>query len=430
VGVSPGFSPGTGTDITGAYTIDGGELADTASSTLFDSFAINAWQETIAIQDDGSTPILTPEIGGSTFTPGTWRSGNTLAMSTGTTVTLDGQGDRNSKFLFQVDTSMLVAAGCKIVLINGAKAENVVWAIGTMFTSGAGVDFKGSIMAGTAVTLGAANFLEGSILALTAVTLGAENQVKGCIVALSAIAFGPANYVSVVVKADTVIDFPLYANANDKIIVACMPLIEEAPAACDGLPVDADMELMLNACTQQGISNAILAARAGTRRTSRSHIPHVEGHIRMLPTDILGEQGGRRARTRSLRGARQGERRMRTRICHTTDPSELIKLLCCGDPNAYTFCGSPTNDERRRELVEIDGVAKSETKISAGQVEQYLPYISLECTRNFKALAESYIGIDQNAECFAAATDVPLLKCSAILVTGGDILSEEEHSEL
>jgi hypothetical protein len=425
-----GLSPGIATAMTGVYSIDDGQVADTVDTPQFIASAINAWQQAMAIRDD-AMPILSPEIGGSTFTPGTWRSG-TMTMYPGTTVTLDGQDDPNSKFLFQAAIDMYVGAGCKIVLINGARVDNVLWATGTTFTADAKSALQGSIMAGTAVTLGAQNVLVGSILALTVVTLGAENEVNGCIVALSAITFGDDTYVSVVVKADTFIDFPLYANANDKIIVACMPLIEEAPAACDVLPVDADMEAMLNACTQQGISNAIIAARAGTRRTrSRSHIPHVEGHIRMLPTDILGEQGGRRARTRSLRGARQGERRLgRKRMCHTTDPSEFIKLLCCGDRYAYTFCGSPTNDFRRRELVEIDGVAKSETKISAGQVEQYLPFISLECTRQFKALATDYIGIDQNAECFAAATDVPLLKCSAILVTGGDILADEENSEL
>jgi hypothetical protein len=52
-------------------------------------------------------------------------------------------------------------------------------------------------------------------------------------------------------------------------------------------------------------------------------------------------------------------------------------------------------------------------------VEKYLPSISLECTRQFVALAEDYIAT-KNAACFAAAPDVPLLKCYAIMVTGGD----------
>ena len=83
--------------------------------------------------------------------------------------------------------------------------------------------------------------------------------------------------------------------------------------------------------------------------------------------------------------------------------------------------------------MEIDGVATSETKdeggISAGQVEQYLPSISAECTRQFKALATDYIDRIPDATCFATADEVPLLQCFAIMVTGGDD-SELGESEL
>jgi hypothetical protein len=404
--------------MSGGYTIDDGEVADTADTTQFIGSAIHAWQEAMALRDD-RMPILDPEIGGSTFTPGTWRSGTPITMFTGTTVTLDGQGDRNSKFLFQVATDMVVGVGCKIVLINGAKVDNVVWAVGTLFTTGTDVDFKGSIMAGAAVTFGANTVLEGSILTLTAVTFGAVNQVEGCIVALNAITFGAENYVTFV-KAGTaaVIDFPTFSNANDQVTVACMPLIEEAPAACADLPVDADMEELLNTCTQDGIKKEIEMNSAPVVRRRLSEDP-VAGYISMLPN-----QGG----------AGQEERRLgRNKPCHTTEPSYTMIQFCCQNPDSYSYCGSPTNTDRRRRLV-IDGVATSETKddggISAGQVEQYLPSISLECTRRFKALAESYIGTNNNAACFAAATDVPLLKCYAILATGGDVSERRVEPEL
>jgi hypothetical protein len=394
----------------------------------------------MAIRDD-ARPILSPEIGGSTFTPGTWRSG-TMTIFPGTTVTLDGQDDPNSKFLFQVATSMFVGAGCKIVLINGARVDNVLWATGTTFTSAPDVDFKGSITTGTAATLGADNVLVGSILALTAVTLGAVNQVKGCIVALNAITLGAENYITFVPEQAgpaAVIDFPTFSNADDELTIACMPLIEEAPAACAALHIQDDMEAMLNACTQDGIRMALIAAQsksAATHAVRRelSDITPVEGSIRMLPNE-----SGTRARTASssLRGVGQEERglrrrRRRKRMCHTTNPSFMTVLLCCYNKNSFSFCGSPTGD-RRRELVETDGVVTSEIKddggISAGQVEQYLPSISLECTRQFKALATDYIDTNPAATCFAAGTDVPLLQCYAIMVTGGDD-SELGESEL
>jgi hypothetical protein len=190
VGVSPG------TAITGIKTIVDGEVASTADSAQFIASAIHAHDEAMGIQD-GATPIVSPEIGELTFTPGTYRSG-TISIVAAKTVTLDGQGDPNSKFLFQAVTTMLVGAGCKIVLTNGAKAENVLWAAGTTFTAGAGIRFEGSIMAGTAITFGADTVLGGSILALTAITFGAENKVNGCVVALTAITFGAGNSVTYV----------------------------------------------------------------------------------------------------------------------------------------------------------------------------------------------------------------------------------------
>jgi acyl-coenzyme A thioesterase PaaI-like protein len=219
VGVSPG------TSITGVYSIDEGDLASTDDSAQFVASAINAWQEMTAIRDD-AMPIVNPEIGGLTFGPGTWRSGTTITAVAGTTITLDGQNDRDSKFLFQAATTLTVGIGCHIVLINEARVENVVWAVGTTVTTGANVNFIGSIMAGTAVTFGANTILEGSILALTAVTLGAENQVNGCIVALTAITFGAKNSVSV-----DVIDFPWLANPYDDLTIVCLPLRDEKDQA-------------------------------------------------------------------------------------------------------------------------------------------------------------------------------------------------------
>jgi hypothetical protein len=408
VGGSPGIA------MSGGHTIDDGEVAYTTDTTQFIASATHAWQEAMAIRDE-HMPILDPEIGGLTFTPGTWRSGTPITMLTGTTVTLDGQGDHNSKFLFQVATGMVVGVGCKIVLKNGAKAENIEWAVGTLFTTGTDVDFKGSIMAGTAVTFGANTVLEGSILALSLVVFGAKNEVNGCIVALSAITFGAENYVSFVKEARTAtdIDFPTFSNANDEVFVACIPLLDECPAACADLSVQDDMEALLNTCTQDGIKKKIemMEAKSNSAPAVRRRLSedHVGGYISMLPNQ--GGAGGQEER--ELKGGRN-------RMCETVNPTNVHILLCCYNKNAYSYCGSPNGGNRRRGLQETSETKEDGGGISAGRVEQYLPSISLECTGRFKALAEGYIATNSDATCFAAATDVPLLKCYAIMVTGGD----------
>ena len=102
------------------------------------------------------------EIGGVTFTPGTYRSDSAINLAAGSVVTLDGQNDPNPTFLFQAGTALVTGADSYFILKNGAKAQNILWALGT------------------AATLGARSTLEGSILAGSAITFGAQSEVRGC----------------------------------------------------------------------------------------------------------------------------------------------------------------------------------------------------------------------------------------------------------
>jgi hypothetical protein len=411
--------------ISGTYGIVDGTVASAGDSALFTASVYDSWFAAMQIQNNAMAFAI--EMGGETFTPGTWRS-SSINIAAGTEVILDGEDDPNSVFLFQSVGTMLTGAGSKIILTNGAKAENVLWAIDA------------------AVTFGADTVLEGSILAGTAITFGAANEVYGCVVAITgAITFGAANYVKVVQAADNIFadeSAPAaFFNGDDEIIIACMPLTEAAPAACAALPVDVDaaMEAMLNSCSQQGIYNTIAAQDAGSTgvtMSSGSDIPQLEGAISIVPT--IDDEGGRRAR--NLRGAGQEERSLfNVNFCYTTRPSMAIVLYCCWNPNAFSYCGggAPMTDGRRAlttttsisfesPSVATTGTVTSRTLqaaqgsiLSAAQMEQYLPSISIECTRQFIAQAELYLGMNQDAACFAAASEVPDLKCYAIVVTGG-----------
>jgi hypothetical protein len=406
-----GFTPGTA--ITGAYLITDDHKEVITPAAPFVASANHAWKEAMVIRND-ATSIPIPEIGALSFTPGTWRAG-TITIAAGKTVTLDGGGDPDAQFLIQASTTMNVGAGCHIVLTNGAKAENVLWAIGTLFTASAGTDFKGSIMAGTSVTFEANVVLHGSIMAQTAVTLGAQNEVYGCVVALTAITFGTENFVAfgldfaapVTIPAVLNADFPsLGANVDDEFIIACMPLIDATPAECDDLHVGQDMAAMLNKCTQDGILEYAPARRT---RASGSDIPQFEGDIVIVPIETLDE-GGRESR--NLQGAGQKERRLGYNMCHTFNPTWMHVLYCCM-VGSYSFCGSPKR--RRRELQETGD------STAALFDERYLPSISQMCSSQFQALAQKYLDSNLGATCFADATDVLDLKCHAILVTGGGI---------
>jgi hypothetical protein len=220
-----------------------------------------------------------------------------------------------------------------------------------------------------------------------------------------------------------IIDFPSFYNDDDELTIACLPLIEEAPEVCASLPIEADMEAMLNTCTQDGIKKALIAARQSSyavRRMKVNDMPHVEGFIRMLPTEDMEEE--------TEQEERELGRRRRKRMCHTTNPTFMTVLLCCFNKNSHSFCGSPCAD-RRRELRESE--MHDDDGITAAEVEQYLPSIALECSTQFKLLATSYINTIPAATCFAAATDVVDLKCYALMVTGGDDDdSDHEKTEL
>jgi hypothetical protein len=168
VGVFPG------TSVTGSYAFEGSGEVVLADSHVFADSVTAA--HAAAMEVDGTDiPI---EIGGKTFTPGTYRSGSAINFAYGTApVTLDGEGDPDSQFLFIALSTLVTAADTYFVLINGAKAENVRWALGTAATLGARSVVQGSILAGTAITFGTQSQLYGCALAQSAVTFESEGSI-------------------------------------------------------------------------------------------------------------------------------------------------------------------------------------------------------------------------------------------------------------
>jgi hypothetical protein len=166
VGVSPG------TSVTGAFTIDKGEVLDNSAD-----FASKVFDAHTAAMQELSKPMEI-EIGGLTFTPGTYRSGSAINFAHGTVVTLDGLNDPNPTFLFIAESTLVTAANTYLVLKNGAKAANIYWALGTAATLGANSILEGSILAGTAITFGTQSKLHGCALAQSAVTFESEGSVE------------------------------------------------------------------------------------------------------------------------------------------------------------------------------------------------------------------------------------------------------------
>jgi hypothetical protein len=174
VGVSPG------TSITGAFEVmDGGEVV--YGSTVFAASVLVAHEIYTAVQESESAlgiELENPDPYESrTFYPGTYRSDTAINIAHGITITLDGQGDPDSKFLFIAGTTLITAADTEIILINEAKTENVLWALGTAATLGARSVVQGSILAGSAITFGTQSKLHGCALAQTFVNFESEGSI-------------------------------------------------------------------------------------------------------------------------------------------------------------------------------------------------------------------------------------------------------------
>lgn len=179
VGGDLGVSPGTSVTGFGPGRIlaNGGNFHSADSSSAAAQAAL-----TTAYNDAASRPLTSSivtgdyQLGGRTFGPGVYGAASS-AQITGT-VTLDGGGDPNAVFIFQMGSTLTTAAGSPSIpasivkLINGAKPANVFWQVGSSATLGTYSYFSGTIMALASVTVTTGAHVRGRALASTgAVTL-------------------------------------------------------------------------------------------------------------------------------------------------------------------------------------------------------------------------------------------------------------------
>jgi hypothetical protein len=95
-------------------------------------------------------------LGQNYFTPGVWTSASSIGISND--LTLDAQGNANAVFIFQAGSSLTLTDGSvlvhtRILLINGAKASNVWWSVGSSATIGVQAQFNGNVLSAFDVTL-------------------------------------------------------------------------------------------------------------------------------------------------------------------------------------------------------------------------------------------------------------------------------------
>jgi len=143
--------------------------------------ALEARTAYTALQGLPSTGALAAELGNTTIAPGVYTNASAVGITTGP-LTLDAKGDPNASWVFQIGSSLTVgtpAAPESVILINGAKAGNVYWAVGglpgAVINYGGGGTMVGTIISQPGITVSspgvaAVTTINGRVIALTAST--------------------------------------------------------------------------------------------------------------------------------------------------------------------------------------------------------------------------------------------------------------------
>jgi Ice-binding-like/PEP-CTERM motif len=121
------------------------------------------------------------DLGGLTLGPGVYKF-DSSAFLTGD-LTLDGEGDPDASFVFQIGSTLITASASDVNFIGGANGNDVFWQVGSSATLGTTTQFVGSIVALASVTLTTgANIACGRAIALTAAVTMDSNSVGtgGC----------------------------------------------------------------------------------------------------------------------------------------------------------------------------------------------------------------------------------------------------------
>ncbi|WP_083266569.1 ice-binding family protein [Arthrobacter sp. U41] len=146
-----GFPPGHAAGATHAGDAQAG-LAQSDLATAYDDAAGRAMTAGVA-----------GDLVGQTLAPGVYKSSGPLAVSGA--LTLDGRGNPNSVFIFQVASDLTTASASNIVLTNSAQACNIYWQVGTSATLGTNSTFNGNILALTSITATNGTTVHGRALA-------------------------------------------------------------------------------------------------------------------------------------------------------------------------------------------------------------------------------------------------------------------------
>ena len=170
---SPGVAV-SDAQVTGGLVHSGTTVAQSAQGQLTNAIT------SLGLLGTGTT-LANSDLGGLTLTPGVYTVHAGVSNLTGA-LTLDGQGNANAAWVFQMDSTLITSPGSSVNVINTGSGAGVFWDVRSSATLDTSTLFQGNILALTSITLNTGATIGcGRALASTgAVTLDANSISIGC----------------------------------------------------------------------------------------------------------------------------------------------------------------------------------------------------------------------------------------------------------
>ena len=174
-----GVSPGTSITGAGTITLTGVTHATDAFASLAQTQLASA-MTSLALMGAGT--VEPADLDGLTLFPGVYTVPAGTSNLTGT-LTLDGAGNANAAWVFQMPSTLITSPGSVVNVINTGAGAGVYWNVGSSATLGTTTSFEGNILALASITLNTGATIGcGRALANTAaVTMGTNTISIGCL---------------------------------------------------------------------------------------------------------------------------------------------------------------------------------------------------------------------------------------------------------
>jgi len=182
-----GVSPGSAITGESTITVNGTNAAMIGNPFVHanDAFSISAQSELAAAKTElgslGAGTLLPANLAGLTLAPGVYTVPAGTSNLTGT-LTLNGGGNLNAFWVFQMPSTLITSPGSVVNVINTGAGAGVFWNVGSSATLDTTTSFEGNILALTSITLdtGATDGCGRALAHTGAVTMDTNTISIGC----------------------------------------------------------------------------------------------------------------------------------------------------------------------------------------------------------------------------------------------------------